>query len=129
MNVFVRATLSLAFSGCALIAGLGDPQEADQPRSRMWESMARLHRMPKKPLSGMLVIDSEAVEFRSPKFSRRWSFLDIHTFNLSQQDFELTTYQNRHWHEPGERRFTFTLAEAIPPSVAAMMQERIDRPA
>ena len=129
MNVLFRAALALAIPGCALIAGVGDQLAASSPGSGVWKSVARLDRMPKKPLSGTLVIDSEGVEFRSAKFSRRWSFLDIHTFDLSKRDFTLTTYENRHWHEPGERRFTFTLAEAIPPSVAAMMQERIDRPA
>lgn len=128
MNVFSMAALALAIPGCALIVGVGDRLEAATPGAGVWKSVARIHRMPKKPLSGTLIIDSEGVEFRSAKLSRRWSFLDIHTFDLSKRDFTLTTYENRQWHEPGERRFKFTLAEAIPPSVAAILQERVGRP-
>jgi hypothetical protein len=64
----------------------------------------------------------------SAKFTRRWPFVEIHTFDLSAQELTLTSYQNRHWHEPGEQRFQFTVNEAIPPETAARLTERVGKP-
>jgi hypothetical protein len=105
----------------AAVAGFAQPAPA-------WESAAWLHRLLKKPIPGRLVVGPEGVEFRSRKFSRRWSFLDIHTFDLSKGDLTLTIYQNRRWHEPGEQRFHFTAAQDIPAAVASLLTERVGRP-
>jgi hypothetical protein len=129
VNIFVKATAPLLITGCALAATGADRANATPPSSPLWQSAARLHRTIKRPLPGTFVIDSEGVEFRSAKFSGRWSFLDIHTFDLSGRDFTVITYGSRRWHEPGDQRFHFTLAEAIPPSVAAIVQDRVARPA
>jgi hypothetical protein len=93
-----------------------------------WQSTARLHRVLHKPIAGTLAIDSEGVEFRSDKFSRRWPVVEIHTFDLSNRELTLTIYQNRHWHEPGEQRFHFTLEEDLPASVASLLVGKVGRP-
>ena len=40
----------------------------------------------------------------------------------------MLTYQNRPWHEPGERPFRFTLSEPMPPALAAQFAERVSKP-
>lgn len=129
MNIWIKATAPLLLTGGVLAATSAHRLNATPPSSPIWQSAARLHRTIKRPLRGTFVIDSEGVEFRSAKFSGRWSLLDIHTFDLSGKDFTVVTYRNRRWHEPGDQRFHFTLAEAIPASVAAIIQERVARPA
>jgi hypothetical protein len=93
-----------------------------------WNAPARWHRSLKKALPGSLVIDQDGVEFSSAKFTRRWAFVEIHTFDLSAQELTLTSYQNRHWHEPGEQRFQFTLSEPMPPDFAAQFTARVGKP-
>lgn len=129
MNLSIKAARLLVFAGFALTAGARDGLNASPPSSPIWESAARLHRTIKRPIFGTLVIADSGIEFRSEKLSLKWEFLDIHTFDLSGREFTLSTYQNRRWHEPGERRFHFTLAEAIPPSAATVVQQRVAKPA
>lgn len=93
-----------------------------------WKTSARWHRSLKKAVPGTLVIDENGVEFRSPKFTQRWAFVEIDSFDLSAQELTLTGYENRHWHEPGERRFQFALGDPIPPEIAAELTERIGKP-
>lgn len=123
----ILATLLVVCTVCTLTAG-GDASTPSE--TAVWQSPARLHRLfLRKPIRGNLIVEWEGIEFRSPKFSGQWPFLEIHTFQLSNRGLTLTTYQNRRWHEPGEQRFHFTLTEEIPPAVAAMIQESVDRPA
>jgi hypothetical protein len=69
------------------------------------------------------------VEFQSEKFSHRWPYVEIHTFDLPvARQLILTTYENRRWHEPGEQRFRFTLGESIPPDVASDLAGRVEKP-
>jgi hypothetical protein len=82
----------------------------------------------KKSEPGTLTLDRDGVEFRSAKFRQRWKYIEIHTFDLSQRELTLLTYQNRDWHEPGERPFRFTLGEALPPEIAAQFTERVGKP-
>jgi len=94
-----------------------------------FESSAQLHRILRRPVSGMLIVDDNGVEFRAPKLSHRWVYSDIKTFTLSgPQSLTITDYENRHWHEPGEQSFSFTLANRIPPDVAARMTAMVGRP-
>lgn len=108
-----------------------------------WQSPARWHQLLRKETAGTLVLDNAGVEFRSPKVSHRWPYEEISTFELSNtpsppgarqkkprdvQELIITGYENRHWHEPGERRFRFTLAEAMPPTIAAGFTGRVGRP-
>src|SRR5438105_1522298 len=91
-----------------------------------FSSGAQLHRVLKKPIAGTLLLDDIAVEFRSPKFSYRWPYGEIKTFDLSgSRELVITGYENRHWHEPGERRFHFTLAQPIPSRIAAEFTVRV----
>ena len=79
-------------------------------------------------MPGTLLIDDAGVEFRSAKLKERWAWLDIYSFDLSASEFTLIGYRNRPWHEPGDRRFHFTLAQPIPPSVASELTTRVARP-
>ena len=110
-----------ALSGLSMLVA----RAADQPN---WQTTAKWHRSLNKALPGTLVIDSDGIEFQSAKLKQRWAFIDIHTFDVDSHDLTLWTYQRRHWHEPGERPFRFTLVEAIPPGVAAQLSQRVKKP-
>jgi hypothetical protein len=117
-SFLIASVLTAAFSGAAFA----------QAPAADWKAPARWHRSLKKAVPGNLVIDQDGVEFSSAKFTRRWAFVEIHTFDLSAQELTLTSYQNRHWHEPGEQRFQFTVSEPIPAGVAAQLTERVEKP-
>src|SRR3954469_13155321 len=72
---------------------------ASPAQSRQWQAPAEWHRLLKRAVPGTLVLDDDGLEFRSAKFSERWAYVDIHTFDLSTQELTLTSYQNRRWHE------------------------------
>ena len=93
-----------------------------------WQTSAKWRRTLKKSELGILVFDAEGVEFRSPKWNWRWQYVDIHTFDLSQRQLKLLTYENRPWREPGERPFRFRLSEPMPPEVAAQLADRVGKP-
>jgi len=98
-------------------------------QARPFESPARLHRTLRRSLAGVLSIDEGGIEFRAPKLSHRWAFADIQTFTLvGSRSLQITDYENRHWHEPGEQSFSFTLAKAIPPELAARLATVVARP-
>jgi len=107
------------------VVALPNPSSA---QAVQWQTPSRWHQTLKKSDPGTLALDADGVEFRSAKFSRRWKYIEIHTFDLSQRELTLLTYQNRHWHEPGERPFRFTLGEAMPPEIAAQFTERVGKP-
>src|SRR5215469_17742616 len=89
-----------------------------------WKTAAKWHRGLKTAVLGSLLLDGDGVEFRSAKFTRRWKYLEIHSFDLSGRELTLLTYQNRAWHEPGERPFRFTFNEGgLPPEIAALLTE------
>ena len=93
-----------------------------------WQSAAKWHRTLKKAIPGTLVFDQNGVEFRSSKLTQRWTFVDVHSFDVSLHDITLLTYESRPWHEPGERPFHFSLAGAMPPEVVARFTERVEKP-
>jgi hypothetical protein len=94
-----------------------------------FESAAQLHRTLRKPVQGTFILDETGAEFRGPKRSHRWTYGDIKTFTLSgSKALTLTDYENRHWHEPGEQKFEFTLATPIAPSLAAELTAMVARP-
>jgi hypothetical protein len=74
------------------------------------------------------MIDNDGIEFQSTKLKQRWAFIEIHTFDLDTHELVLWTYQRRRWHEPGERPFRFTLSEAVPLDVTAVLSERVEKP-
>jgi hypothetical protein len=94
-----------------------------------WQSPAQLHQLLKKAIPGTLAFDINGVEFKSPKFSHRWLYEEIKTFDLTgTRELVITDYENRHWHEPGERQFRLTLTTPIPPDLAADLAARVGRP-
>ena len=128
MQRLIYCAALIGATNCALIAGAIHRRESSSRAAPNWESTARLHRTLKKVVAGSLAIDSEGVEFRSKAFSHKWPFQEIHTFDLSNRDLTLTIYENRHWHEPGERRFHFTLQQDVPAAIAAALTRRVERP-
>lgn len=112
------AVLAVALAGSPLIAQVAAP----------WQSAARWHRTLEKSVPGTLIIDEAGVEFRSTKLKERWAWIEIDSFDLSARELTLISYQNRPWHEPGDRRFHFTLAQSIPPVVASELAMRVARP-
>jgi hypothetical protein len=118
-------TVRMFSAMCGIIAAVSIAASA---RPQGWQTSAKWHRTFKKAEGGTLMLDADGVEFRSPKFSRRWKYLDIHTFDLSGRDLTLLTYENRRWHESGERPFRFTLTEPMPPKVAAEFTNRVGKP-
>src|SRR3569833_1512071 len=99
----------------AAICGILALPHNSPAQARQWQTAAKLHRTLKKAEAGTLLLDADGVEFRSARFIQRWPYTEIHTFDLSQRELTLRTYQNRPWHEPGERPFRFTLSDAVPP--------------
>jgi hypothetical protein len=106
-------------------SGAAQCKAADSPR---WQTPAHWHRALRKAVPGTLLLDDDGVEFRSAKFHERWAYVDIHSFDLSGRELTLNTYQNRPWHEPGDRRFRFTWSDSMPPQVAAQLTERVGKP-
>jgi hypothetical protein len=101
---------------------------ANAAQSELWQTPASWHRLLKKAVSGSLVLDDVGVEFRSPKFSQRWSYVDIHSFDLSARELTLSSYQNRPLHTPGEQRYQFTLSGPMPPEIAARLTALVGKP-
>ena len=101
---------------------------ANAAQSELWQAPANWHRLLKKDVPGSLVLDDTGVEFRSPKFNRRWAYIVIHSFDLSARELTLDSYQNRPWHAPGEQRYQFTLSEPMPPEIAAQLTDRVGKP-
>ena len=118
----------VAVFAAVLAATLARGSLTAQVRTPQWESDARWHRTLEKSVRGTLFIDDEGVEFRSAKLKERWAWLDIYSFDLADREFTLIGYQNRPWHEPGDRRFHFTLTQAMPPAVASEIALRVARP-
>jgi hypothetical protein len=123
MRRYVYISVISALGGASLLV----PNAASQNPPR-WQTIAQWHQPLVKPVPGTLVIDGDGIEFRSAKLNQRWAFVEIHTFDLASQELTLWTYQKRHWHEPGERPFHFTLKEAVPSEVVAQLSERVEKP-
>ena len=102
---------------------------ANATQSELWQAPANWRRLLKKDVSGSLALDDAGVEFRSPKFNQRWAYVDIQTFDLTARELTITGYENRHWRQPGEQRYQFTLSEPMPPEIAAQLTERVGKPA
>ena len=95
-----------------------------------WESQARLHRgLESSP--GTLTLSQDGVVFRPTKGTTlHWPFLEIQTFDLlSPRRLVITGYENRSWHEHGERKYRFDLGVAMPPNIAAELARRVAKPA
>src|SRR5215469_14376739 len=110
---------------CGLLLAMASKTAFASPSSdEEWKTAARWHRGLKTAVLGTLLLDGDGIEFRSAKFTHRWKYLEIHSFDLSGRELTLLTYQNRAWHEPGERPFRFTFNEGgLPPEIAALLTE------
>jgi hypothetical protein len=104
------------------------PAETREPSQ--WTSDVKLHRLPRS-MRGTLTITAAGVDFQPEKgWPTHWSFADIRRVNISTpRRLSLVTYQNRHWHVPGDRTFEFKLKDAMPPEVAAELVRRVGKPA
>jgi hypothetical protein len=112
-----------ALAGAFAVAAIASPAPP-----AIWQSPAQWHRLLKKPVPGTLLIEQAGIEFRSAKFTRHWIYVEIHTFDLLPHELTLTNYEDRHWHEPGERRYHFTFMEPVPASVAAQLTRHVGKP-
>ena len=93
-----------------------------------WKSPARLHHG-FRSTPGNLIFTASGIEFRSePRFSHRWAFAEVKTFDLTAREFVLTDYENRQHHLPGIRHFRFDLKERVPPAVAAELASLVGKP-
>ena len=120
--------LTAAMLGGVLLVASNVTALASPAQSEHWQTPAQWHRLLKKAVPGTLVLDDDGVEFRSPKFTQRWAFVEIHSFDLSNRELTLLSYQSRHWHEPGEQRFQFALSGPMPAEIAAQFTERVGKP-
>lgn len=112
-----------------LAAAPMDSQAASEPVTPLtWQSPARLHHG-LRTARGTLIFNDKGVEFKSdPKFSHRWPFFEIQTFDLSPRRLVLTSYENRGKRLPGDRRFRFDLTESVSPGMAAELARRVAKP-
>lgn len=96
---------------------------------RRWQTTARLHLGLKRSRSGTLSIDAAGVAFSgSGTPSRRWSFQDIESLDISPHRIVLTSYENRPHHEPGNRRYRFELQSEFPPQLAEEVVGQLGKP-
>ena len=94
-----------------------------------WQSQARLHHgLEGSP--GTLTLSQDGVVFRPTKGTTlQWPFLEIQTFDLlNPRRLFITGYENRSWHEHGEKKYRFDLSVAMPPDIAAELARRIAKP-
>jgi hypothetical protein len=101
----------------------------DSAQAPNWQSPARL-RHGLKAARGKLILRGDGIEFRSEeeRYSHRWLYSDVETFDLTARRLVITDYENCHHHMPGERRFRFDLANSLPPPVAAQLAQRVGKP-
>jgi len=75
------------------------------------------------------MVDSNGIEFRSEqRYSHRWPFVEIQTFDLEPHHFVLTGYENRGWHQPGDRRYRIDFSQRMPPAIASELALRVEKP-
>jgi hypothetical protein len=124
--------LSAILPVCVPKAVAHNPQDRDQASAKQivipWESPARLHQSIGTD-KGNLKIGEQGIEFRSQKGrTDKWPFIEVQTFRLSPNALTIETYQNRHHHLPGMRRYRFDLDQAVPPTLAGELSILILRP-
>jgi hypothetical protein len=118
--------LMAAFSIVALAARVAT--EPIPAPNISWNTPARLrHRIGSTP--GTLTFDQRGIHFRPLKGAPlNWSFIEVQSFDLTQHEFTVKSYENRNWRLPGEKAFRFTLTQAIPPSAASFLAEEVGKP-
>ena len=132
---FSRLSLMLVFlavggGACRLRAAIPQSQTAASESKSVfnWQSPARLHHG-FGTVRGTLILDAQGIEFRGDqRFSHRWPFVEIQSFELTPHRFILTGYENRSRHLPGDRQFRFDVSQVTPSSVAAELARRVAKP-
>ncbi len=123
----VLCLLALMSWAPAARAGFSRRAPAD-PAASGWQSPAEWHHGLRK-IRGTLLIGAGSVKFEPGQGAPlSWSFENIKTFDLRSHRLALTSYENRGWHLPGDRRFRFQLRSEIPPRVAAELARSIGKP-
>jgi hypothetical protein len=115
----------------ALLQGQPAPERSSSGDSAPipnWQTAARLH-TGLTPEPGTLLFDANGIEFRSKRrFSGRWPYAEVKSFDLMARRLVLTDYENWSHHRHGERHFRFDLATPIPPAVAAELAQAVGKP-
>ncbi len=133
-SVILLSAIAITLSGVPIAARAArqpvSPPDHPVAASLHWESSARMHRAAFAPSNhGTLLIDGNGVEFRGEnKRSQRWAVSEIQTAFIAPHRLVLKTYLNRSLHRPGERKYRFSLAQAVPPAVAAQLAGAVARP-
>ena len=126
---FIAAISSSAQSGSSVIWRSGATLETNWA-IRAGESLTFRSGRGEASRAGTLSIDSDGVTFSfDTGKTLRWAFLEIETFDLTNpRQLILQSYENKGWHRPGEKDYTFRLAEAVLPRVAAVLAQRVGKP-
>ncbi len=135
MPNLIRIGLFASLLSWAAQAGLAQPGPSHAPLragpaavNPDWQSPARL-RHGLKAAPGTLVFDAGGIEFRSePRYSHRWPFVEIQTFDLTPRHLALTGYEKRDRHRSGDLTFRFDLSVAVPPAIAEELARRVGKP-
>ncbi len=119
----------LVWIGLAFVSTSAGAQSVSQASLDTWRAPAKLCMSVGKK-RGEITIGTRGIEFRSQSKGQflRWSTLDIRTFYLSAHRLVIVTYQDRKHHLPGERRYRFEIAHAIPARVALALAQSVGRP-
>jgi hypothetical protein len=131
--MFRTSIFSLMFTAALLAAGppgMAAWEQRDGPPGTVaWDSAAQYRQFLHGPVAGTLVFGETGIAFQSPKFSQRWNWQEIQTFDLrGARELTIQDYESRRWHEPGKRRFRFVLAQPMPPQIARSLAARVARP-
>ncbi len=105
-----------------------EPPAGGAPAEAVWQTAARL-RHGWSSTRGTLRVNARGIEFQPDKGElRRFPWVEIATLDLRPQRLELTSYQNRGWHRPGDRRFRFDLSTPISARLAAVLAQWVGKP-
>ena len=138
ITVLAGGVSSKLFAAAQGIGEQGQEQSAQEREAQIpatlattldWESQARLHHgLEGRP--GTLTLSKDGLVFHPTKGSTlQWPFLEIQTFDLlSPRRLVITGYENRSWHEHGERTYRFDLSVAMPPDIAAELARSVAKP-
>jgi hypothetical protein len=138
ITVLAGGVSSKMFAAPQVVDEQGPEQSAQGHEARVaapltaaldWQSQARLHHgLESSP--GNLTVSQDGLVFHPVKGSTlQWPFLEIQTFDLlSPRRLVITGYENRSWHEHGERKYRFDLSVTMPPDIAAELARRVAKP-
>jgi hypothetical protein len=108
--------------------GSAAPPAGVVPAAFAWQTAARL-RHGLGSTRGTLSANERGIEFQAAKGApQRWPYLEIKTLDLGPRRLELTSYENRGWHRPGDQRYRFELSAPLPAEVAAELARQVGKP-